>query len=34
MEPNRPYPAAELLAILTEKERQIPKMGPNDTRKN
>ena len=32
VEPNRPYPAAELLDILAGKASQIPEMGPNDTR--
>lgn len=32
IEPNRPYPADELLDILAEKASQIPEMGPDDTR--
>ncbi len=32
IEPNRAYPADELLAILAEKARGIPRMEPGDTR--
>jgi hypothetical protein len=32
VEPNRAYPADELLAILAEKAALIPQMGPQDTR--
>ncbi|MGH9178868.1 MAG: hypothetical protein ACRD0N_09995 [Acidimicrobiales bacterium] len=32
VEPNRPYPAAELLELLAERAAGIPQMGPDDTR--
>jgi hypothetical protein len=32
IEANRAYPADELLAVLAEKARSIPEMGPDDTR--
>ena len=32
IEANRPYPAQELLQALAERGRDIPEMGPDDTR--
>lgn len=32
VEPNRPYPAAELLELLADKAADIPQLAPDDTR--